>query len=148
MNRLQLTVAVHAVVLDFFFSSRRRHRRCSRDWSSDVCSSDLTTDANGHGTWVSGIVAARVNQAQATGGVDYNLVQVLPVTVLGADGTGYDGDIIAGVVYAVDHGASVILMAFSASGYSDSLQDAIDYAWSNNVVVVAAAGNDGSNTAT
>src|SRR2546429_2414309 len=27
----------------FFFSSRRRHTRCSRDWSSDVCSSDLTT---------------------------------------------------------------------------------------------------------
>src|SRR6266436_8265557 len=28
--------------LFFFFSSRRRHTRCSRDWSSDVCSSDLT----------------------------------------------------------------------------------------------------------
>src|SRR2546422_4776469 len=27
----------------FFFSSRRRHTRCSRDWSSDVCSSDLVT---------------------------------------------------------------------------------------------------------
>src|SRR2546429_518309 len=27
---------------NFFFSSRRRHTRCSRDWSSDVCSSDLT----------------------------------------------------------------------------------------------------------
>src|SRR5256884_9413879 len=27
----------------FFFSSRRRHTRCSRDWSSDVCSSDLHT---------------------------------------------------------------------------------------------------------
>src|SRR5256884_1502219 len=27
--------------VDFFFSSRRRHTRCSRDWSSDVCSSDL-----------------------------------------------------------------------------------------------------------
>src|SRR5207245_9386351 len=26
---------------DFFFSSRRRHTRCYRDWSSDVCSSDL-----------------------------------------------------------------------------------------------------------
>src|SRR2546429_280047 len=26
--------------MDFFFSSRRRHTRCSRDWSSDVCSSD------------------------------------------------------------------------------------------------------------
>src|SRR2546429_4038565 len=29
----------------FFFSSRRRHTRCSRDWSSDVCSSDLTFGA-------------------------------------------------------------------------------------------------------
>src|SRR5205809_6370826 len=29
-------------MLIFFFSSRRRHTRCSRDWSSDVCSSDLT----------------------------------------------------------------------------------------------------------
>src|SRR2546422_6113469 len=28
-------------VVFFFFSSRRRHTRCSRDWSSDVCSSDL-----------------------------------------------------------------------------------------------------------
>src|SRR5690554_4043380 len=27
--------------LEFFFSSRRRHTRCGRDWSSDVCSSDL-----------------------------------------------------------------------------------------------------------
>src|SRR5687768_18615684 len=29
----------------FFFSSRRRYTRCSRDWSSDVCSSDLLSDA-------------------------------------------------------------------------------------------------------
>src|SRR2546422_2267598 len=29
----------------FFFSSRRRHTRCSRDWSSDVCSSDLCASA-------------------------------------------------------------------------------------------------------
>src|SRR5216684_7087028 len=29
------------MLIFFFFSSRRRHTRCSRDWSSDVCSSDL-----------------------------------------------------------------------------------------------------------
>src|SRR2546429_7471526 len=34
---------VHATFLSFFFSSRRRHTRCSRDWSSDVCSSDLAS---------------------------------------------------------------------------------------------------------
>src|SRR5690554_1410881 len=33
----------------FFFSSRRRHTRCGRDWSSDVCSSDLTSAALGTG---------------------------------------------------------------------------------------------------
>src|SRR2546422_7517251 len=38
-----LVTGVHTLVLPFFFffSSRRRHTRCSRDWSSDVCSSDL-----------------------------------------------------------------------------------------------------------
>src|SRR2546429_7305361 len=35
------TAGIHFVAY-FFFSSRRRHTRCSRDWSSDVCSSDLT----------------------------------------------------------------------------------------------------------
>ena len=29
------------LIATFFFSSRRRHTRCGRDWSSDVCSSDL-----------------------------------------------------------------------------------------------------------
>src|SRR2546429_4831344 len=37
------------LVLFFFFSSRRRHTRCSRDWSSDVCSSDLIDLNNSEG---------------------------------------------------------------------------------------------------
>src|SRR5256884_7535488 len=37
---LKLTCVEHVMVV-VFFSSRRRHTRCSRDWSSDVCSSDL-----------------------------------------------------------------------------------------------------------
>ena len=72
----------------------------------------------------------------------------MPVTVLDADGLGQDSDIIAGVVWAVDHGADVINMSFSNPGYSPSLQAAIDYAWAHNVVVVAATGNDGSSTVT
>ena len=39
-------------------------------------------------------------------------------------------------------------MSFSNPGYSAGLQAAIDYAWSHDVVVVAAAGNDGSSAAT
>src|SRR3989442_11014125 len=37
----QFVVAFYVFTIFFFFSSRRRHTRCGRDWSSDVCSSDL-----------------------------------------------------------------------------------------------------------
>src|SRR3989449_2799002 len=43
----------------FFFSSRRRHTRCSRDWSSDVCSSDLVQNAGAE----SAIVVGKVKES-------------------------------------------------------------------------------------
>src|SRR5690625_7373281 len=59
----------------FFFSSRRRHTRWPRDWSSDVCSSDLCGGVFGgcsdgpvfHGTHVSGILMARDNSIGVVG---------------------------------------------------------------------------------
>ena len=107
-----------------------------------------TVDPNGHGTAMAGIIAALTDNGQGIAGIGYAGVKVMPVTVLDADGTGSDSDIIEGVVYAVDHGADVINMSFSNPGFSDALQAAIDYAWAHNVVVVAATGNDGSSTAT
>ena len=106
------------------------------------------SDPNGHGTWMAGIVAAETDNAFGVAGTAYAGVSILPVTVLGADGTGQDSDIIAGVVYAADAGADVILMSFSNPGYSPALQAAIDYAWAHGAVLVAATGNDGSGTAT
>src|SRR5439155_12517817 len=38
------TRSLHSTCIIFFFSSRRRHTRWPRDWSSDVCSSDLPTN--------------------------------------------------------------------------------------------------------
>jgi hypothetical protein len=116
--------------------------------TSMIDDSQGRTDSNGHGTWVAGIVAGRTNNLDGIAGVAYSHVQVLPVKVLDADGLGQDSDIIAGILWAVEHHASVILMAFSNPGYSANLQDAIDYAWSQGVVLVAAAGNDALNTAT
>ena len=110
--------------------------------------SDGTTDPNGHGTAMAGIIAAQTDNGQGIAGIGYAGVKVMPVTVLGADGQGQDSDIILGVVYAVDHGADVINMSFSNPGFSAALQAAIDYAWAHDVVVVAAVGNDGSSTAT
>src|SRR6266852_6722916 len=46
----------------FFFSSRRRHTRCYRDWSSDVCSSDLRQQhANEHAYWMKVLTADQVD---------------------------------------------------------------------------------------
>src|SRR5438552_12971054 len=105
-----------------------------------------TSDDNGHGTAMAGIVAADTNNGVGIAGVGFAGVKVMPVKVLGSDGTGLDSDVINGVVYATTHGASVILMSFSNPGYSSALQSAINYAWSHNVVLVAATGNDGSST--
>src|SRR5437667_3536105 len=109
-----------------------------------------TTDPSGHGTWVAGIAAAQTNTTSAEGiaGVADAGVRIMPVTVLDVNGLGQDSDVIAGVIWAADHGADVIVMAFSNPGFSQNLQDALDYAWSRNVVLVAATGNDGVSTPT
>ena len=107
-----------------------------------------TFDPNGHGTAMAGIIAAVTDNGQGIAGVGYAGVKVMPITVLDAEGLGQDSDIILGVVWAVDHGADVINMSFSNPGYSAALQAAIDYAWANNVVIVAATGNDGSSAVT
>src|SRR2546426_8888159 len=44
---------LHVFVVFFFFSSRRRHTRLQGDWSSDVCSSDLSIGRNEASTGVS-----------------------------------------------------------------------------------------------
>jgi subtilisin family serine protease len=110
--------------------------------------SDCTIDPNGHGTWMAGIVAAQTNNSAGISGVAYANVNIMPVTVMNAEGIGQDSDIIAGVIWAADHGADVILMGFSNPGFSQNLQDAIDYAWSKGIVLVASTGNDAVNTPT
>jgi VCBS repeat-containing protein len=115
--------------------------------ASFVEGSASDADPNGHGTWMAGIVAATANDETGIAGAGLNALRVMPVTVIGADGSGRDSDIISGIVYATDNGADVILMSFSSTTYSVALQRAVDYAWDHDVVVVAAVGNDGSSSA-
>src|SRR5256884_7246885 len=59
LRSLEVAYAYSGVVWCFFFSSRRRHTRCSRDWSSDVCSSDLPLDVLAGGAFgLGGLVLA------------------------------------------------------------------------------------------
>lgn len=74
-------------------------------------------------------------------------LEILPVTVLSAGGSGSWANVIKGINYAVDNGAQVINMSLGGTGYSPLVQQAIDRAVEKGVIVVAAAGNTGANQA-
>jgi subtilase family protein/Calx-beta domain-containing protein/fervidolysin-like protein len=101
-------------------------------------------DPNGHGTALAGIAAANVNNLVGMAGVAYAGTTVSSVQVLRSDGTGWDSDVVSGIVWAADNGANVILMGFSSANFSAAMQDAVNYASSKGVVLVAATGNKGS----
>ena len=97
-------------------------------------------DDNGHGTMCAGIIAADTDNSTGVAGTDWNC-RILPIKVLDAAGSGYVSNIAAGIVYAADQGANVISMSLGGANYSQTLQTAINYAYSRGVVIVAAAGN-------
>jgi subtilisin family serine protease len=101
------------------------------------------TDDNSHGTWVAGIAAAETNNNEGIAGVAWNC-KILPVKVMDADGNGYYDQMIEGIMWAVDNGAKVINISAGGDADDPSLKAACKYAHDKNVVVVAAAGNDGT----
>ena len=101
-------------------------------------------DDNGHGTHVAGIIAAATNNGIGVASIGYN-TRVLAVKVLSATGSGFYSTVAQGITYAADHGARIINLSLRGTVASNILQDAINYAWNKGVLVVAAAGNDGSN---
>ncbi|MFC9384991.1 S8 family peptidase [Streptomyces venezuelae] len=108
---------------------------------------DEPKDLNGHGTHVSGIAAAHTdNGIGVTGGAPG--AKIMPVRVLGADGSGTDANITKGIVWAADQGADVINLSLGESGLmarllkGGILNQAITHANGKGAVVVAAAGND------
>jgi subtilisin family serine protease len=103
------------------------------------------TDGNGHGTHVAGIAAAGTGDRTGTAGVAPS-ARIMPVRVLGADGTGSSSDVARGITWAVDHGAEVINVSLGG-GYSSAVDVAVDYAERQGVLVVAASGNAGPNGA-
>src|SRR2546422_2313466 len=77
----------------FFFSSRRRHTRCSRDWGSDVCSSDLSKDKESFGKGRIEGVFAPETAAHASG-----TSALLPMLALGIPGSGTAAILLGGLM--------------------------------------------------
>lgn len=98
-------------------------------------------DDEGHGTHVCGTVAQSTDNILGVTGVAFNCT-IMPVKVLDNSGLGSDSQIIDGIVYATDQAVDVINLSLSGPGTSEALEEAVDYAFSNGVVVCASSGND------
>ena len=100
-------------------------------------------DNEGHGTHVSGIVAAIADNAVGVAGVA-PAARILPIRVLDANGSGDSRDVARGIRLAADRGARVINLSLGGPFESSAVTQAIDYATSKGALTVAAAGNGGS----
>src|SRR5262249_10797128 len=104
---------------------------------------------HGHGTHVSGTIAAAMNNpagdpaaAEGVVGVAPN-AQILAYKVCGVDGTCSDFAIQQAIAQAIADGARVINMSLGSPDFSASFNQSVQDAWNAGLVVVAAAGNDG-----
>lgn len=103
---------------------------------------DDPTDDHGHGTMVTGVMAARMDNGTGPAGWCPGC-RYMPVKILGATGGGSYSGMVAGITWAADHGAHVINLSLTGSTDSQALRDAVAYARGRGAVVIAAAGNEG-----
>src|SRR3989304_5274917 len=100
-------------------------------------------DDHGHGTHVAGIATAVTNNGIGVAGICWTC-KIQPVKVLNSGGSGTWDGVAAGNIWATDNGADVINMSLGGSGGSQTMRDAVDYAYSKGVLIFAAAGNSGA----
>jgi subtilisin family serine protease len=107
-----------------------------------VDKNDNPNDDYGHGTHVTGIIAAAGNNGIGIAGMAWS-VPILPLKVLNASGAGYGSDLILALDAARERGAKVVNISLGTTTNSVALQEAIDRAVAAGLLVVASAGNTG-----
>ena len=100
------------------------------------------SDDNGHGTAVASVAAAYGNNTVGISGMAWG-AEVMPIKVLNSFGFGYTREVVLGVQYAIDHDADIIVMSIGSTENSPLLEQKITDAWDRDILLVAAAGNDG-----
>ena len=101
-------------------------------------------DLNGHGTHVAGIIGAVGDNGTGTTGVCWK-ADIMAVRVLDASGSGTTSNVVQGIDFAVANGAKVINLSLGDEGpFDQAFSDAITNAENHDVVVVVAAGNNGT----
>jgi thermitase len=102
-------------------------------------------DDNGHGTHVAGTITGNANNGRGVTGVAFNSPLSICKALSGPLGQGTTSDVASCITWVTDRGAKVISMSLGG-GAATTLQNAVRYAASHDVLVVAAAGNDGNST--
>jgi hypothetical protein len=104
------------------------------------------TNPNGsgvqHGTAVTGVLAANGNNNKGIAGVDWK-TKILPLQALDDDSYGNTLTVSRAIYYAADRGVDVINLSLGSEADDPYLRQAIHYALSKNIIIVAASGNDG-----
>ncbi|NIM90300.1 MAG: S8 family serine peptidase [Candidatus Aminicenantes bacterium] len=113
-----------------------------RDFANDDYNA---SDDHGHGTHVAGIIGAQGNNNIGVCGVCWKC-KMLPVKVFLQNAKGNAAWVVSGIIWAADHDVRVINMSLGGPDVvaNQALEDAIKYAYEKNIVLVAAAGNDGT----
>ena len=101
------------------------------------------TDDNGHGSHLCGTVAQSTDNLIGVAGIAYACT-IMPVKVLDQNGSGTYDNVADAIIYAADNGAHVINLSLTGLAGSTTLEDAVNYAWNNGVLVVCSAGGDSS----
>ena len=104
---------------------------------------DATNPPGGHGTAVAGVAAARANNGIGGMGTCFSC-ELMSLRVLGLDGIAFNTNTAAAIDYAVDHGAAVVNASIYGPHSPPTLRNAIVRARAAGVLVVAAAGNEGT----
>lgn len=97
-------------------------------------------DEMGHGTSVSGIIAAETNNGIGIAGIAPDC-KIMTLRAFDARGYGTESDVARALAYAVNNGAAIVNMSFGDVQYSRVLRDVIRYAYGRGVTMVASAGN-------
>lgn len=112
-----------------------------------INNSSNANDDNGHGTFVSSIIASQVNNSVGIAGIN-NRVSIMPLKVLDSEGNGYLSDLIKGMQYAIDNNVSIINLSLASTSFDPILNNIIESAYQRGIIIVAAAGNSGNNITT
>lgn len=110
---------------------------CNAIWSPDGMFDD-----NNHGTHVAGVISVKTNNNIGLAGITNN-AKIMAVKVMDADGIGLASNIAQGIRYAADNSAHIINMSLGGL-HSSTMEEALDYATSLDIISVISAGNGNS----